>query len=449
MKQTTDEINQLAQQNQWEQIETESIADPALLEAVKLKVKSLVEPICKGEYDVALRRAVFNKMTTLIPLLLPNRKNINSGSPSQQNRTALHYAAANGQDTVISLLIEAGAYVNICDDEGNTPSHFACMNNHPTAATVLAQKGAYAVQNYAGKSPLSLIKKEFASSFAEYNRINQLNAQAKFKKPSIVGTKFKTLGIPGNALLALAVTDSSDTSEMSGVLCTINKGTYDKFTHIASLNEVSHLTVSDYVGFDKDYSDVLPMHLTQMLRRYGSYDNDAVLVAATLLQVNTLLEAAINWNSLETRLKTHFDFVIVSHQLNEFLLKSKIVNPQIQLNEKYYSKDLMGYVLIHSKHFSAIITEAEQQHIALMREKTGLNFISCLRENHDVDATLDISDLSSSEVDLTVSKLSQLTIPHSFGFFNGKKQIVITEANVVESVKKDLPESHSSATNGS
>jgi len=95
---------------------------PALDGAVKLQEITLVEPIIAGDYDLALRRAVYGrKNISFIELLLPHVKNINAPSPKQNNRCVLHFAIMNGMNDVAELLIKNGADRNALDKDGKTP----------------------------------------------------------------------------------------------------------------------------------------------------------------------------------------------------------------------------------------------------------------------------------------------------------------------------------------
>jgi hypothetical protein len=57
-------------------------------------------------------------------------------------RTALMYAAINGQTDTMEVLIEKGAEINAKDRAGNTPLHCAAMFGDPNAVQLLINKGA-------------------------------------------------------------------------------------------------------------------------------------------------------------------------------------------------------------------------------------------------------------------------------------------------------------------
>ena len=57
-------------------------------------------------------------------------------------KTPLHWAAIEGQEEIVELLIAKGANVNAKADEGNTPLHTAALNNREEVAELLIAKGA-------------------------------------------------------------------------------------------------------------------------------------------------------------------------------------------------------------------------------------------------------------------------------------------------------------------
>lgn len=74
---------------------------------------------------------------------------------SEDGQTPLHKACAKGANTVVQLLLDAGANVNAVDNEGNTPAHVACANNQAEALKLLADKSAdLNKQNEEGYTPM-------------------------------------------------------------------------------------------------------------------------------------------------------------------------------------------------------------------------------------------------------------------------------------------------------
>jgi uncharacterized protein len=82
------------------------------------------------------------------------------GNPDQtdeQSRTALHYAAINGNLEIIAILIKANAKLNVEDPLGDTPLHLAVDHNQTEAAQLLLDVGAQVdPQNKDGLTPLMI-----------------------------------------------------------------------------------------------------------------------------------------------------------------------------------------------------------------------------------------------------------------------------------------------------
>jgi uncharacterized protein len=83
-----------------------------------------------------------------------------SGNPNQtddSSRTAMHYAALNGNLQIIAILIKADAKLNPVDPLDNTPLHLAVEQNQIEAAKLLLDAGANVdPQNKDGMTPLMI-----------------------------------------------------------------------------------------------------------------------------------------------------------------------------------------------------------------------------------------------------------------------------------------------------
>ena len=64
------------------------------------------------------------------------------GATDRRGRTAMHFAAANGHDTVLARLIEAGATLNGVDNDGWSPLFYAVMRQDVTAVRLLLHHGS-------------------------------------------------------------------------------------------------------------------------------------------------------------------------------------------------------------------------------------------------------------------------------------------------------------------
>ena len=79
---------------------------------------------------------------------------LNAGDP-QFGGTPLHWAAVQGKDAVVTLLLERGADLNLTNNDGRTPLHLAAAQGHLAVATLLVGKGAVInAQDKDGNTPL-------------------------------------------------------------------------------------------------------------------------------------------------------------------------------------------------------------------------------------------------------------------------------------------------------
>jgi hypothetical protein len=65
-------------------------------------------------------------------------ESINARTP--WGSTALHYAVANGRRHIVSVLLNAGAKIDVCDDWGRTPLHYASMFGDLESRTMLMER---------------------------------------------------------------------------------------------------------------------------------------------------------------------------------------------------------------------------------------------------------------------------------------------------------------------
>jgi uncharacterized protein len=83
-----------------------------------------------------------------------------TGNPNQvddDSRTAMHYAAINGNLQIMAILIKADAKLDPVDPLGNTPLHLAADRGQTEAAKLLLDAGAGVdVQNKDGMTPLMI-----------------------------------------------------------------------------------------------------------------------------------------------------------------------------------------------------------------------------------------------------------------------------------------------------
>jgi ankyrin repeat protein len=81
--------------------------------------------------------------------------------PDARGLTPLHVAAAYGHLEVCAALIDAGAEVNVADEDGETPLHSAIRRNQRAVARFLLEHGAATeARNARGRTPLLLVARE-------------------------------------------------------------------------------------------------------------------------------------------------------------------------------------------------------------------------------------------------------------------------------------------------
>lgn len=136
-------------------------------------------PIFRG----ALQAAIHNKNTECIEVFIEAGANLNIMDENSQ--TPLHVAAGGGHDDYVVLFLEKGSNINIRgDDDGYTALHYAARYGHIKCVQLLLNYGADVdILDADGNSPLDLAIK--------YNHKKVTNA--------IGSHKFKNIkGVPNN-----------------------------------------------------------------------------------------------------------------------------------------------------------------------------------------------------------------------------------------------------------
>ena len=106
-------------------------------------------------YDNVARAAAKNDAETVRRLVGGGDGNPNQTDDS--SRTALHYAAINGNLQIIAILVKANAKLDVTDALGNTPLHLATDRGQTEAAKLLLEVGAEVdPQNKDGMTPLMI-----------------------------------------------------------------------------------------------------------------------------------------------------------------------------------------------------------------------------------------------------------------------------------------------------
>ncbi len=138
---------------------------------------------------IAQLRKLLASCAILPPAIPPQPLNINH--QNTQGMTALHWAAAQGHNNIVKLLLDFGANVNLQNAEGNTPLHLAARNGNLSVVKLLLARGANAtVVNRQGQTALALAYRyhhpdvlaflEAQAGRAVFGRVSQLGRRGGF-----------------------------------------------------------------------------------------------------------------------------------------------------------------------------------------------------------------------------------------------------------------------------
>jgi len=110
----------------------------------------------------ALRNEDFALAKKLIQGLNPEQSDVNYGDPDHNDCTMLHYVAMEdwGRNaiTLAQMLLDKGAYIDVLNDNSDTPLLFAVHFKHLALALFLVQRGAAVwMANMQGMTPLNLL----------------------------------------------------------------------------------------------------------------------------------------------------------------------------------------------------------------------------------------------------------------------------------------------------
>ena len=105
-----------------------------------LFVMTAAVPAGADYFDNAARAARANNAGALRAILAGEDAKPNETDDAQ--RTAMHYAAVNGNTEIIAILVKAGAKLDPTDPLGNTPLHLAADRGRTEAGELLLVAGA-------------------------------------------------------------------------------------------------------------------------------------------------------------------------------------------------------------------------------------------------------------------------------------------------------------------
>lgn len=367
-KQTTAQILEYAKENQWEKIllPTET-GIPVLDKAVELQKLNLVEPIIAGDYDLALRRAVYYKNKSIILPLLPHVKNIHAPSKGLDGQCALHFAAMNGMDDVVKLLIEYGTYPNIVDKKGNTPLHLACKNNHASTAIRLLEMGAF-------PSNPNLAKEVPQVLFTDNNEKNECNdcfllAERRLSEKNLLPS-----------LSDSELNWMMDSSQVKIMEFKKENRLADIIKQMIARKKIKCLSGIDLIQIEKSHKILLCYPITMILNAGEGYRY--INLTPTNLEVyNNLSEKILK---LEENLGCQFEVVFnnkpVDSSIGNYFLKSKTsVTSEIceKLDKEFYNLSIDSELLIYGDNLDRCIADAERRnklnHLKLLTDKIGFN----------------------------------------------------------------------------
>ena len=119
----------------------------------------MVQPVlipltsCTGQTTVAV--AAQNGHITILKLLIEHKADVNLAS-IKEAYTPVHKAVERNQQACVQVLLDAGANIHLADTWGNTAAHKAAQKNHVELLKILKASGAnMSQQNVAGITPLS------------------------------------------------------------------------------------------------------------------------------------------------------------------------------------------------------------------------------------------------------------------------------------------------------
>ncbi|XP_024921593.1 receptor-interacting serine/threonine-protein kinase 4 [Cynoglossus semilaevis] len=111
-------------------------------EAVKFLLLNNANPnLANARGSTPLHLATEKHLKLLAELLL-SRRSTNINAKDEDQYTALHWAAQNGDEAITRLLLDRGAAINETDGQGRTAAHVACQHGQENVIRVLLSRGA-------------------------------------------------------------------------------------------------------------------------------------------------------------------------------------------------------------------------------------------------------------------------------------------------------------------
>jgi uncharacterized protein len=118
----------------------------------------------------AMMMAALNGDVELVKLLISKDAEVN-----KKGWAPLHYAATNGHDDVVKVLLDNSAYVDAGSPNGTTPLMMAARGGHVSTVKLLLDNGA----DLNVKNQLGLTALDFAKQYKEPDVVDGLTARMK------------------------------------------------------------------------------------------------------------------------------------------------------------------------------------------------------------------------------------------------------------------------------
>ncbi|MDQ7977181.1 ankyrin repeat domain-containing protein [Paraburkholderia sp. SARCC-3016] len=118
----------------------------------------------------AMMMAALNGDVALVNLLISKDAEVN-----KKGWTPLHYAATNGHDDVVKVLLDHSAYIDAGSPNGTTPLMMAARGGHVSTVKLLLDSGA----DLNVKNQLGLTALDFAKQYKEPDVVDGLTARLR------------------------------------------------------------------------------------------------------------------------------------------------------------------------------------------------------------------------------------------------------------------------------
>ena len=167
------------------------------------RVSMRIPMVGSPEGATPLLVAALGGHTEICGLLLAHGSNVNEMMPDTKN-TALHFAAGNGNNTLVEALLSRGAELNPQEHSGFTPLHIACQEGHLLCVLTLLEAGAsLTLPNIEGALPIHLAAKgnrvEVVKTLLEHGCNVDMVSWKSIEQKNIIFIPFSSAAAAGEA----------------------------------------------------------------------------------------------------------------------------------------------------------------------------------------------------------------------------------------------------------